>query len=214
MRACEVLEPVEEDRRSSPGREVATEAFRRGSRPPLRIRCTELLEPIDVGGVQASELTADLLRLDQRSLELANRVPEGVGEAVEPGRDPESPELGTGDDTPDEERSLQPAQKSPAAGFGSEPSDEVVEGADRASKDAADPGEQIALDPLDLAPIRHDQNGLVVERGDVPVEQARDLAGIRRADEQRQRHSEMLAPASARWLIGKCGAVGDGRDRG
>ena len=68
------------------------------------------------------------------------------------------------------------------------PFGQIVEGPDRPPEQRRLAPKQVAFDALDLAPIGNDEERVPVERGEVSVEQARDLAGVRRADEQGQRH--------------------------
>ena len=49
--------------------------------------------------------------------------------------------------------------------------------------------EQLALDALDVGSVRNDEDGLPVERSEVALQEARDLASVRRARQESQRHS-------------------------
>ena len=52
--------------------------------------------------------------------------------------------------------------------------------------------DELALDPLDVRPVRHDQRRIAVERVQVALEQQRHLARVRGADEQPQTHSRPI----------------------
>ena len=52
--------------------------------------------------------------------------------------------------------------------------------------------EEVALDPLDVRPVRHDQDGIAVDRLEVSLEQARDLAGLRRPHDESQTHRPIV----------------------
>jgi hypothetical protein len=67
--------------------------------------------------------------------------------------------------------------------------EKVVEGADGPAQDAPLDREQLALDALDLGSIRNDEDGLPVDRSEVALQEARDLASVRRARQESQRHS-------------------------
>ena len=82
--ARQVLEAVDEHRRLTPGLEISADD---GSRRPRRRSNSRSMTPRrsssdPVGAIQTPELTLDLLRLDERDLELGNRLSEGIGEAA------------------------------------------------------------------------------------------------------------------------------------
>src|SRR5688500_14611351 len=70
-----------------------------------------------------------------------------------------------------------------------DPPEEVVECADGAAEQALSERKQLALDALDVGSIRNDEDGLPVERSEVALQEARDLASVRRARQESQRHS-------------------------
>ena len=61
-----------------------------------------------------------------------------------------------------------------------EPLEEIVEGSDPAREERAAPGEELALDPLDVRSVGHDEHRIAVERVQVAIEEQRNLAGVRR----------------------------------
>ncbi len=70
--------------------------------------------------------------------------------------------------------------------------EEVVERADRAAEQATAPPEQVALDPVDIRPVGHDQERLVVEARQIALEQERNLARVGRPREEAQSHRAMV----------------------
>ena len=73
--------------------------------------------------------------------------------------------------------------------------EEVVEGPDPAREERAGACEQLALDALDVRPAWHDQERLALERGQIPVEQELDLAGVRGPDDEAEGHLPIVVPA-------------------
>jgi hypothetical protein len=49
--------------------------------------------------------------------------------------------------------------------------EEVVEGADRPADERAAASQQLPFGPVDVRPVRHDQERIGLERGQVPLEQ-------------------------------------------
>jgi len=74
-----------------------------------------------------------------------------------------------------------------------EPLEEIVEGADRAADERSRPRQELALGPVDVRPVRHDQDRIGLERAEIALEQERDLPRVRRPCEQAQRHRPILA---------------------
>ena len=75
--------------------------------------------------------------------------------------------------------------------------EDVVERPDRAGEQGSRPLQEIPLDPVDVRPVRDDQDRIALDLREVSLEQARDLAGLRRPDDKGERHSPMVVPASA-----------------
>src|SRR5581483_6989793 len=73
-----------------------------------------------------------------------------------------------------------------------DPLEEVVEGADRAAQERGLPREQLALDRVDVRPVRHDEHRLPIEGGQIAVEEASDLARVRRAGDETERHRSIV----------------------
>jgi hypothetical protein len=78
-----------------------------------------------------------------------------------------------------------------------EPGEDVVERPDRATEERGPPREQLALDPVDVRPVGHDENWLReaagVERIEIPAKQQLDLARVGGPRDETQRHPPTLA---------------------
>ncbi len=72
--------------------------------------------------------------------------------------------------------------------------EDVVEGADRAAEERWTAREELALDAVDVRPVRHDENRLTIERGQIAVEQTLDLARVCRACDETKRHRTIVEP--------------------
>ena len=108
--------------------------------------------------------------------------------AVRAERD-EAVERDGGERAADDERSLGLARHpTPPRIAGRKPGEDVVEGSDRAAEQAAATGEQVALDPVDVRPVRHDQDRLVVEARQIALEEQRDFARMRRPGKEGEPH--------------------------
>ena len=179
--AGQVLEAVRKDRAAVPGLELRRHTL--GRVAALQVAVPEL-EPIElgaVGPVQAREVAFEVGRLDQAGLELAERAGERIREAGKARRVPEPVERGRRDRGADDELPLGNGHHRPAgAAVAGEPLEEIVEGADPAREECAAPREELALDPLDVRPIGHDEHRIAVERVQVALEEQRNLAGVRR----------------------------------
>src|SRR5581483_4014682 len=70
--------------------------------------------------------------------------------------------------------------------------EQVVERADRAAEQTAATAQQVALDPVDVRPVRHDQERLVVQAGEIALEEQRDLARMRGPCDEAQPHRAMV----------------------
>jgi hypothetical protein len=144
--------------------------------------------------VQPAKLPVAVVRLDERRLELAECGLERVAEAAERRGAAEAVQLGLPDRATDEERALRVGEHAPRTlGVAlRDPREEIVERADRAGEQRADPRQQLPLDPLDVRPARHDEKRLAVERSQIPVEEQLDLPGVRGPDDQAQGHRSIV----------------------
>ena len=73
-----------------------------------------------------------------------------------------------------------------------DPLEEIGERRDPAAEERWSAREQLALGPVDVRPVRHDEDRIPVEVGQVPIEQPLDFAGVRRSDEERQGHRPIV----------------------
>ena len=158
----------------------------------------EAVELVPIAGVQHPELAADrrgseqsLLELVERPLERLDepRVRRGTGVAME---------IGRAHHPAHEQRALRAPQRPPnVARAEGDTLEHVVEGADRAAEQRVTPPEQLALDAVDVRPVRHDEYRFGplgdVERSQITVEQELDLARVGGPHDQAERHPPTLA---------------------
>ena len=64
----------------------------------------------------------------------------------------------------------------------------VVERPDRPGEQRAGPLQEVPLDPVDVRPVGDDQDRVALDLREVSLEQASDLAGLRRPDDKGERH--------------------------
>ncbi len=181
LRRGQILEAVREDRLAVPGVEVGAEALARVASHELAVPEPERVELAAIRAVEGAELTVEVSRVEQPALDVRERPEQRVGEPREARRRRKRssvPERGA-DRTPREQGALGPGRDPPDTGTGEgDALEEVVEGADRAAEHAAAPLEQVALAARDVRAVRHDQERLVCQAGQIPVEQQRDLARV------------------------------------
>jgi len=159
----------------------------------LAVPETQPVELGAIGRVQLAELAFELARLEQRGLELGHGRPERMREAAEPGRRAQGT-AGLGNHAPKEQRALRLGHHRAVRAVPSgEPLEEIVEGADRAADERSRPRQELALGPVDVRPVRHDQDRIGLERAEIALEQERDLPRVRRPCEQAERHRPILA---------------------
>ena len=197
FRRGQVLEPVGERRLAVPGREVAAEPLAGASAEQVAIPEAEAVELVPVGGKERAELAVEVGRVEEPSLEVGERTEQRVREAGEPRRGLELPARSTLSGPSGDERALRPRGDGPAARVAvGDAREQVVERADRAAEQAARALEQVSLDARDVRPVRHDQDRLVVEAGQVALEQERDLARIRGPDDEVQSQASPFRPGA------------------
>ena len=71
-----------------------------------------------------------------------------------------------------------------------------VERANGTGEQRSAPAGELALDPVDIDAVRDDEPGIMIEGSDEPVEQKRNLAGVCRANHERETHQPMVILAS------------------
>ena len=191
--AGQVLEAVREDRPPAPRGEVGREPLGGTAAQHVAVPRGETVELAPVPRVQLPEVALAIVRLDERRLELAERGEQRVAEPAEPCGAAETVQLRLGDRAADDERPLRVGEQPAALRIaGGDLDEEVVERADRAREQRAGPRQQLALDPLDVRPARHDQERLAVEDGEVAVEEQLDLPGVRGPDDEAQGHRSIV----------------------
>ena len=166
-----------------------------GSRRPELVAVPEAqpLELLAVRGVEARERAFELVGVDEAGLDLGDRVAERVGEARGARRFPEPVERRRRDGRPERERLLDVGGNRPCLGGpGRDALEDAVERRDRAAEKRRRAAQELPLGPVDVRAVRHDENRVLVERGQVPIEQQLDLARVRRPGEQRQPHRPIV----------------------
>ena len=197
LRRGQVLEAVGEDRLAVPGAEIALESLRRPAAHAVAVPEPEPVELLPIRPREPSELAADAIRVEQRGLELAERTEEHVGKAAGPGGDPKIVERRLGDRAPDRERALRVGRDRAAVRIARRDLlEEIVEGPDAAAEQRAAASEEIPFDPLHVAAGGDDEPRIAVERGEIALEEQRNLAGMRRPDDEREPHPRMVVPPS------------------
>ncbi len=185
----QVLEPVRVDRLAVPGSELGLQALDRPAADEIAIPQDEAVELCVVGGVERGQVAGQVIGIEQPGFELAQRVQKRVGEPAGAGGAREAVQGDVAQRPPHDERALGGGDDGTRPRIaGRELPEQIVEGADRATEQAATACEQVALHPVDVRPVRHDQNRLVVQARQIALEQERDLAGMRRPCEKGESH--------------------------
>ena len=193
LRAGQVLEAVGEDRSSVPGRELRAHALDGPAAQQVTIPEPEAVELAAVGRVQPAEVAAEVIRVDEAGLELGECREQRVGEAAEARRAAEAVERGAAESAADDQHPLRVADdRSRAVTAEREVTEEIVERPDRAVQERAGPAEQVALDAVDVRRVRHDQNRIAFDLREIALEEAGDLAGLGRPDDECETHRPMV----------------------
>ena len=197
LRAGQILEPVREDRSAVPRIELRAKPLDRTAPKQIAVPEAEAIELRSIGGVQQPEISVQLFRLEEAGLELRERGQERVGEARKPRRPAEAIQRGSCEDPPRNEGALCIGRDGSGIRCTErELAKDVVERADRACEQGTGAPQQVAFDPVDVRPVRHDEDRIAVDRREVPLEETRDLAGFRRPDDESQAHLPMVVRAS------------------
>ncbi len=195
LRAGQVLEAVSEDGPPLPGRQLAANPF--GGRAALEVAVPEA-QPVELGpvlAVEPGEISLELGRLDEPRLELAQCRRQRFGETGETRRasPPVQPRMRKC--PADDQRPLRVgcdgSMLSPVPG---EPTKQVVERADLTPQQRPTGGEELALDPIDVRPVRHDQEGFARDCVPITLEQKGYFARVRGSGQQGQGHRPILVP--------------------
>ena len=147
----------------------------------------ELLELGAIRRVEKREVAAQLVGLDEPGLELGQCRSERVRETGEARGGAEPVQGRLRDGCADDQLALSVGRDREirASGAG-DLLEEVVEGPDPAREQGAARRQQLTLDALDVRPVRHDQDGISVERAQVALEEQGDFARVRGPSKQRQ----------------------------
>ena len=192
----QVLEAVGEDRLGLPGLEVALEPLDGVRAQQVAVPERKPVELGPVGGVEAAEVAVELVGRDERGAELAHRVAERVDEALRARRRREAVERRLRRRAPEQQCLLHLGGDRPCGRAAREAAEQVVERADRAAHETAETRDEIPLGTLDVRPVRHDQVRIAIDCGRIALEEQRDLAGVRRPDDQREGHLRIVRTPS------------------
>ena len=191
----EILEAVREDRLAVPRLEIALEPLCRSPAQAVAVPEPEPVELSAVGASEPREIAPRAIGVDERRLELAERLEQDVREPARPRGRGETVELRLGDGAADRERALCVARDPSLLGKPcGDVLEKIVERPDSPAHERGPPTQQIALDALDVRPVRHDEPRLAVELREIALEEQRDLAGVRRPDDEREAHAPIVVP--------------------
>ena len=197
LRAAQVLEAVGVDRTAVPGGELVRDPARGVAAPKVAVPETEPVELLAISPVELGEVAVDVLGLQQPRFELRNRGAERVAESRESRRRVELAERRSRHHSAQDQRALRVSgDRLRSAVPGRDPLEDVVERPDRSAEQCSRADEQIALDPFDVRPGRHDQDRLPGQIGEVTIEEQSHFAGVGRPGQQRQGHRPILVPRS------------------
>ncbi len=197
--AGQIFEPVREDRPPGPGLQLSADPVHRVTALEIAIPEAEAVELRAVGGVQTAEIAVELVRIDQPRLQLAQGTAERLRKAGEARRGAEPVQGCAGNDAADDQVPLRVGRnRTTRSAVARDPLEQVVKGADRAADERAARRQELALDPVDVRPVGHDEHRILVERGEVALEQQRDFSRVRGAGEDRKAHRPYRRPALGR----------------
>ncbi len=187
--AGQILEAVHENRSVTPRRDLARQALHRPTPQPAAVPRPEPIELLPVRPCVRAERLVEIVRREQRAVQLGKGTPEGVRESRIACR----PRRRAVDRASHHHRPLgvseqpQPSPITPRERF-----EQRVEGRDRAGEQAALAANELTLDVLDVGAVRDDQPGVAVDRLDIAIEQRRDLACVRRTNDESETHRCMV----------------------
>ena len=180
LRSGQVLEPVGEDGAPRPRVELPGHSIGGVAPQEVAVPEAELVELRAIGGVEQCEVAAEIGGLDEARLELGQRGPERVREAREPRRRAEAVEGRGRNSRADEQLPLGIGRDRIArAACARDPLEDVVERPDVAREQRSALREELALDALDVRPVRHDEHRITVERAQIALQEQSHLARVR-----------------------------------
>jgi hypothetical protein len=189
FRTGQVLEPVGEDRRAVPRAEVGRDPLGSMSPEQVAVPEPEAVELVAVGGIEPGHVAVEIRGIEKPRLELGDAVEQRLWEPAEPCGAPEPVQAGavTCDRTADDERPLRVGRDTAdLTAVAREPGEHVVERADGATEECRPDRQQLAFDPVDVRPDRHDEHRLAFELVQIAPQQKRHLPGVRRSGDERQ----------------------------
>jgi hypothetical protein len=199
LRGRQILEAVGEDRLVVPGGEVGAQELGGAAAEPIAIPEPEPVELLAVGKREPSQVAAERLGLDERRLHFAESDEERVGEPLRARGLGEPVEARALDGPAYRQRALDVGRHGAALGVvADDVLEEVVEGPDPAGEQRGSAAQEIPLDALHVHAVRHDEPRIrvrnAIERIHVAIEEQRDLAGVSRPHDERERHSPIVVP--------------------
>ena len=192
----QILEAVRQDGRVLPRGEIGSQPFHRAAPQRSAVLETEGLQLLPIRACEPREIASHAIRIDERGLELPESRHQRVAEPGSGGGACELLELRTCDGAPGRKLALDLGRDALAAARIGDVLEEIVERPDVPGKKSSPPANEIALDPFDVRPVRHDEPGVAIETREKAVEKQRDLARVRRADDQGETHPSIVVPAS------------------
>ena len=214
----QILEAVCEDRLPAPGVEIAPKALDGCSPDEVPVPEPESVELRPVCVHEPGEVPVETIRIEESRVELAERGEQGLGEAACGRGRAEARELTRGDRAPHRERALDLGRDPRSSGFTGDGLEQVVERADAPREKRRPTPDQIVLDSLDVEAIGYDEPRISIEHVEIALEEQRDLAGVRRPDDEREAHFVIVVPAldalsyAVGRLCAKCAELGTGPD--
>ena len=175
----QVLEPVCKDGSARPGVELPGHSIGGVAPQQVAVPEAELVQLRAVCGVEQCEVAAEIGGLDEARLELGQRGPERVREAGEPRRRAEAVEGGGRNSRADDQLPLRIGRDRVArAACARDALEDVVERPDVAREQRPALCEELALDALDVRPVRHDEHRITVERAQIALQEQGHLARV------------------------------------
>ena len=194
--SSQILEAVREDGLVVPGVEICSEPLDSGSSESVTISEVEPVELCSIRSGKPGKISLESIGIEEGGIELAKRGEQSVGESARCSRSLETVELACCDRPSRREGSLNfRRDRAPIGAPGSDVLEQIVERADAPRKQGGPTPDEIALDALDVGAVRDDEPRISIEHLEVPLEEQRDFAGMRRTNDEREAHGSMVVPA-------------------
>ncbi len=180
----QILEAVRQDGRVQPRGEIGSQPFHRPAPQRSPVLEAEGLQLFPICTRQPREVASHAIRIDERGLELAERRYQCVAEPGSGRGACELLELRPCDGAAGRKLALDLGRDALATARIGDVLEEIVERPDVPPEKSRSPANEIPLDPFDVRPVRHDEPGVALEAREKAVEEQRDLARVRRADDE------------------------------